>query len=355
MNNDSNFEEQYKKFVDLRADYLFSLAYALKEVKAGKLLFSTMNLDLSQRKNNYISLIPLIEQLKEKFKQIVIMENKLANLQGFSNRLELYLAKSGIPREKYDYFLKNFDRFVSMVHADFPLTEVAQELEKQGVKEWTELNAPFGEVDLGFTTPFRSPNDVIDMAAKFDRRFKKNEERIRIVEKDNEPFNKTIYLPKEGIVEIQINKNSDYGRDGSLHFVTMLGVALEMLKYADKGKAPDQLPRYLLAHEADKFTLNFVRANAPERTQKYFRFNLLRTITFAFFVIDIYTNDQQDFDVAFARAVNRCYLKARQTKNPFYVFKEVLITFPMEDLMHSINYVELYLEDEKIVHTNKNI
>lgn len=121
-----------------------------------------------------------------------------------------------------------------------------------------------------------------------------------------------------------------------------------MLEHADKGENPNHLPKYLLGYEADKFTFNFIRTNAPQRTQKYFRYNLLHKLTFALFAIDVYANDQQDFDVAFARVVNRCYLKANQSKNPFYVFNEGLISLPMEDLMQTINYVELYLKDKVV-------
>lgn len=353
MNHNSNFEEELKKSVKLLADYRVLLDYALNKVQVANLLFSIITLDLSQRKNNYISLIPLIEQLKEKFKQLVFIKNKLASLKGFPNNLEFYLTKSGIPREKYNYFLKNLDRFVSIVHEDFPLTETVQKLEEQGVKEWTELNVPYAEGYMGFSTPFSGPNDIIDIISKYDQIFKKNKERIRVVEGDNKLFNKTIYLPKEDIVEIQIGKNFDYKTEHSLRFVNLLGVALEMLKYADRGEDPNHLPVYLLAYEADKFTFNFVKTQAPEKTQKVFRYDLLRTITFALFAIDIFTNDQQDFDIAFAKAVNKCYLKAHQSKNPFYVFMD--ITSLMEDLMHSINYVEFYLEYTNTTSASKNI
>lgn len=352
MNKNPNFEGEFKKSVKLAADYGISLDYAIKKIQATKLLFS-VKLDLSQRKNNYINLIPLIEQLKEKFKQLILIENKLSNLQSFSNNLEFYLAKSGIPREKYNYFLKNVDRFISMVHRDFPLTETAQKLREQGFTEWTEFHAPYAEGYMGFTTPFNDPSDIIDIVVKIDQIFKKNKERIRIIKGSNKLFSKTIYLTEKNIVEIQINKNFNYGKEGSLRFVHLLGIALEMLKYADRGKDPNHLPVYLLEREADKSTLNFIRSQAPEKTQKVFKYDLLHTITFALFAIDIYTNDQQDFDVAFAKAVNRCYLKAHQIKNPFYVF-ETPLDF-MDDLMRSINYVEFYLEDAKNTQQAKNI
>lgn len=350
MNRDYNFEEEFKKFVRLSADYGMSLDYARNKYHYADLLFS-WDVELSQRKNNYVTLIPLIEQLKEKFKELVIIDNNLASFQGFPNRLELYLTKNGIPREKYNYFLENVDHFVEIVHSDFPMTEEIQKLEEKGIREWNEFIAPHSEGYIGFLMPFNSHNDVVNAVAE-DLTFKKNRERIRIVERVNKPFSKTIYVPNEDVVEIQIDKNAKYGTHSSLRFVFLLGFALAMLKHADRGEDANHLPVYLLAYEADKFTFNFVRTQMTERAQKYFRYNLLRTITFALFAIDIYTNDQQDFDVAFAKAVNRCYLKARQEKNPFYVFKEPINL--IQDLMESISYVELYLEEGKTKHSGKN-
>lgn len=194
MNQNYNFDEQYKKSVDLSTDYHILLEYARKKVQVHKLLFNTI-LDLQQRKNNYTKLVPLIERLKLMFKQIIVEKNKLANIEKFPNDLELYLAASGIPGNKYNYFLKNIDRFVKIVHTNFPLTEQVQKLEEQGIKEWTELNAPYGEGFIRFSTPFHSPNDIINLIAKYDTRLGKYKERIRIVEVDNDFFSgQNIYL-----------------------------------------------------------------------------------------------------------------------------------------------------------------
>lgn len=352
MNQDFNFKQEYNKAVKMAADYGMSLAYARHKYQPIDLLF-TWDIDLPQRKKNYLNLMPLIEELKEKFQQLVATENRLYILKGFPSQIEFYLTRSGIPREKYDYFLKNIDRFVKIIHADFPMTEEIQKLEEKGIGEWNEFIAPYAEGYIGFTIPFHSLNEIVDAVSKYDREFKKNKERIKIVERDKKLFFKTKYLVVEDVVEVQIDKNVSYGTHKSLHLVFLLGIALAMLKHTDKGEDTNHLPRYVLAQEANKFTLNFVKTQTPERIQKYFRYNLLRTITFALFAIDIYTNDHQDFDQAFARAVNRCYLKANQTKNPFYVFVEPITL--MEDLMESINYIELYLQDEKNVHTNKNL
>ena len=338
MNKNPAFGREFQKYGDLLTDYLILLDSALKKAKAHMLLFNA-SLPLSQRKKNFKKLTPLIEQLKEKFRKVVIIENKLDNILGFTNHVEYYLTKSGIPKEKYNYFLNNIDRFVGMVHRDFPVTWITKR-----VKEWTELDAPYGEGYIRLTKlPFNSPKDILKRTESYDPRLGKYKKRIFMTEEDGKSSNSVKYLPEENAVEIKMGK-IDYTTESCLRFVHILGYALIMLEYADEGKDPNNLPSYLLGYEGERFAFNFIKTQISKQLQDIIRYDLLHDITFALFAIDVYTNGQQDYDVAFAKAAGRCYLKSHQSKNPFYVFNDQFFNVPLKDLMHSINYVEFYLK-----------
>lgn len=338
MDKNLGFEQEFQKYIDLLTDYLILLDSALNEVKGHTLLFD-VHLDLSQRKNNFRELTPLIEQLKVKFKRVVVIENRLANILGFSNHFEYFLEKNSIPKENLNYFLENLDQFVEIIHSDFPITWIARR-----VKDWTELDSPYGDGYVRVTSlPFSSPKDILKRVSSYDSRADKYKKRIFIIQEDRNFSSSVKYLQEENAVEIRL-REMDFTTDRCLTFVHMLGNALTMLEYADKGEDPNNLSGYLLGYEGEKFTFNFIKTQISKESQDIIRYDLLHDITFALFAIDIYTNDQQDFDSAFARAANRCYLKTHQSNNPFYIFNDQFFNVPFKDLMHCMNYIEFYLK-----------
>lgn len=343
MNNNFNFDKLLEKSVDLKIEYAILLEKAFNKEQASTLLFSS-KLSLSERNDNYVGLLPLIENLKKMFRQIIVTENELAKMEGFSNYLEMFLVKSKTPKEKFYSFLKNVDSFIKIVNSDSPMANIDKK-----VKEWTILDAPFGKGYLrpgygSFTT-----DKILDVVADGDPRIEKYGSKIRVIEKKGTIFKEVEYLPDKDVVEIRLNKKVDLDPEGMLIFVTLLGSALWRLDCADEGKNPDELSPYLLLYEGDKFAFKFIKCYDSEEILKTIRYGLLVRLTFALFTIDIFANDDQNYDEAFARAVNRCYLRARQKNNPFYVFGESIVSLPMEDVIKSMNFIEFYLKDTKAI------
>lgn len=296
------------------------------------------NFTLAERKKNFTNLKPLMSQLEGLFEKRVGKFNLLAKSMGYDNYLEYSLVLKVIPQKEFDLFLKNVDRFVSLVHSDFPSTKLEKE-----VKDWSILSIPAPEGILGIEAKIKNFKEVLDIIAEYDQRVDKYKKRIEIKTDSNVYGASTEYVVDRNIVSIVINKNL-IDLDKTLLFVHELGHALDMLNCEDKKIIPYNLPKYLQEFSALEFTFNFIKKTLSKKKQKIIRYNLLHTLACTLFEIDVFINDQQDYDKAYAKAINRCYLKARQTKNPLYLFNNRFIFRPLGMLISNMVNVELYLK-----------
>jgi len=302
-------------------------------------LVHSRNFSLKEREKNYKNLKLLIGQLEKNFKKRVVENNKNANFLGYPNYLEYILTSDIIPKESFSLFLKNIDRFVALVHKDFPSTELVKK-----VKKWTMLNIPFPDGNFAFSNKFKLPGEVVNLISKYDPRMSKNKNRIEIKFSNDGFYSGANYVGNKDIVIIRLDKNliDPYK---TLTLVHELGHALDFLDCADKRIIPHTLPKYLQEYSAIEFTHSFIKREISKRRQKLIKYNLLSTLACTLFEIDIFTNDQQDFGKAYARAINRCYPMASQTKNPLYVFNKRFILRPLGMLIFHMVNMELYLKD----------
>lgn len=289
---------------------------------------------------NYEHIKADILKLKELFKQKTIEINKMAHKEGYSNRLEATLAWDQIPKDKYESFLNNIDNFVSLVMSDeIPIKAL---MEKE--KDWNIFNTPY---PLGLQIPpdkFEIPNEVLSIVSTYDQRVVKYKDRIDIIYNPEVFYSSAYYNKDRDVVEIRLRRQRD-DIYRALSFVRELGYALNALELVDKGGDPHTMPKYASKYNTIARGFKFVKSQISPNHQKVLRYNLLSTIASTLFEIDIFTNERQDYDKAYARAVNRCYPMTHQTENPFYVFYKRFVLSPMDELMSSMIEMELYLKD----------
>lgn len=334
----TKLESEKDRLDGLLTLYLLTLDFYFDKIKLFK-----EKIPRSSRERQYQRLKPKLKKLKGIFKEIVLQRNKIATLKGYSNHLELFLSESGIPRSKYKYFLQSIDRFISTVNEDLPKEEL-----KSKIGNWDMFNIPFPHAKLIFPEPFNEPQEILSGISRYSPRFKryKNKEKIRFGFGESEFTSSTRYVSEKDIVEIKLAKNLGKSTDRTLVLVHEVGHALVLLDKKSKKKQNnniDHLARYYMEFEANKFTYGFIKKTMGNKAQKIIKYNLLEIIAMALFEIDIYSDHRHDPDQVFAKTINRCYLKAQQTRNPFYVLDRKLALFPLENLLHSISYLELYL------------
>lgn len=316
-------------------DYMFRLLHKSK-------------LTLEERKDNYEKLKPLITRLTETFKFRVKEMNRRARFQGFENHIELTLASNGIRKKDFKSFLKNVDSFISLVQSDFPATKI-----NTRISDWSEVSVPAPEalVNLHALPGFKSKNKkdgIIELISKYDPRMSKYKDRIKIKFGKPEDFygSSARYVDKKKIARITVANYVDgLARDTTL--VHEVGHALDMLECEENRVIYTTIDRFIKEYSAVEFEHKFVKRVVPERDQKLIRYNFLNGLFMVLFEIDIFTNDDQDFDEAYAKAINRCFPNARQDKNPLYVFDKDFFFRPLDGLLYCIAGIDMYLKDAK--------
>lgn len=301
-------------------------------------------LTIEQKIANYEHLKTDIIRLKDLFKQKTMELNKIVQKQGYTNYVEASLSWNQIPKDKYKFFLDNIDNFVSLVMSKEEPVKVLLE----GEKNWNIFNTPY---PLGFQIPsdkFEIPNEAMDLISRYDQRLVKYKDRIDIIFDDEEFYSSAYYNKERNIAEIWMSKQQD-DIYRTLDFVGLLGHALNVLELVDKGGDPHKIPKYLSKYKIIKYSMKFLESYVSENHQKFIRYNLLSTIAATLFEIDIFINPEQDFDKAYARAINRCYPMTHQTENPFYVFYKKFVLRPMGELMPGMVEMELYLKDANML------
>lgn len=225
-----------------------------------------------------------INSLKPLFKQRLISLNEIDRKTNFRNRVEYWMAFSAIPKRKYQLFLDTADQIVERINNEFPLPP------KPLDEYWSRYNFPDPLHQV--TSEYPVPGSVYKVLKKKYLKLKRIIPKIRIIE-------------AKSLFEI-----ASYNRRTNTEKV-----------YVSKKNTTIQN------------AVNFARGIGYART---------------FFELEVYTNPNQNFDKMYARAFNRCFPKANQKKNPFYVLDYYLLGRPGGSITVSVAYAELLLKNNNL-------
>lgn len=284
-----------------------------------------------------------INKLRGLFKAHVVELNKSFKKR-FPNYLEYRLDEKGIPKDKYNEFLNNIDKFVDLVMSDNePLAKI---IEKTGVKEWNSFNTPYPLGNRYLRRFNKSTDEIVSLIDSFDPRYGKYKKRIRIIDGTKNSYSNTFFDKKENKVEVEIrNDVGDFSKADDL--IHEIGHALDMLEKADAGIDTEEISKFEMEYSAIDFSHRFYPNIFSESEQKLIRYNNLSGIASTLFEIDVFQNPDQDFDKAYAKAIKRCYPMFKDASNPFYVLYKRFILRPIGELSTNIIETELYLKEAK--------
>jgi len=287
--------------------------------------------NLKERKKAYKEFENIILALKPIFKEIVKERNKIFREDRYKNYFDFFINKKGIPKKKINLFFNKADKVIKDINQNLPLSN------KLPKWYWSEFNIP-DALDLVKVPEYSIPNDIYRLAKSAFPEIEKILPRIKIEKiKDFNPAARFIKETKSVIIEVS-TKPSIYN---ALDFVHELGHAISFIKLAEKGIDPLSKSKYWHETEAYKFVLQFEKLCLEKEVKNASRGSILGDFLTTFFEYKIYNNPDQDFDKVYAKAVNRCYPKANQERNPFYVLENSLIFRPCSSVLNSVVWAEL--------------
>jgi hypothetical protein len=292
--------------------------------------------NLRQRKEAYQRNKKTISLLRSAFKELIIAHNKIAKNRGYKNYWEYALEINGLYPPKIDWFFKNVDSVIDKINKNLPISK------NTPLWYWSEFNIP-DFLDLVDKKKYLIPDDVYKMIKPIVPNFDKLIKRIKVTQKTD--FSSATVFKKDTktvVIKFLIGERKIYRIYEVLTFIHELGHAFSMLDCADSGKDPYQNSKYWHEKQAYKFKLNFEDKGLPTKVKNASRREILNDFLSTLFEYDIYTDPTQDFDKAYARAINRVYpQKSFQKKNPFYVLENGFVFRPCSTVVASIVQVEL--------------
>jgi len=292
---------------------------------------------LEERKKAYKDFKSIILALKPIFEEIIYERNRIFPEDGDKNYFDFIARRNGIPPEKLGLFFQRADEVIKDINQNLPLPK------KLPRWYWSKFNIPDSLYFFHEAHRYSIPDDVHRLAKNAFPEVERVIPRIEIKQKMGcYSYAKFIKETKSVLIEVP-TKPSIYN---ALTFVHELGHALSLLELADKGVDPYTKSRYWHEKEAYKFKFKFEEKCLPEEIKNASRGERLGNFLTTFFEYEIYNNPDQDFDKAYAKAINHCYPgKANQKQNPFYVIEEGFIDRPCDNTTTSVVCTELLLSN----------
>lgn len=270
--------------------------------------------------------LPLAE-IEKNFKKVVLIRKKEVKRMGYSSFINNPLEKYKIPQKSYNQFIENIDQLIKNLNQQLPKIK--------NLPPWfySEFNLPCFICQLP-SFPFRSLEEVFNFVAKEHPLLKKFQKKIKIKIGGKNTF--TLYEKKRDIIKINLEKGVNI-RHQAILLIHELGHAVSFLEYLGQGR--DLLfvgGKYGAEKEAIKVETNLLK----KASYQLYRASLGEVLLFPFrntlFEIKLYQNPNQDLSKLYARSFNRCFLEAKQKKNPLYLLEEHFIISPFSHLPHAI-------------------
>jgi hypothetical protein len=279
----------------------------------------------SKRISSYQSIQPLLNKLDKPFHHIIIARNEFAQKKGFNNYLDFIISNDHIPKNKFQFFQKNFKSIIQYFKNNLP------KIPNLPKYFYHQLNLPCLTYFLPF--PKYSYSQIIK---QFFPKLKNHKQKFRIVNEDNAY---TLYLPNKNIYKVAIRKNVNC-RHQTLDLIHELSHVQYFIN--KKNKFPKS--KYHSEKYAISNTFNILKSISTDIYQASF-LEVLTNFIDILFEISIYQNPKQNYSKLYAQFSNQCYPDSHQKNNDLYLIKQRIINKPLSSLNHCIAYTDIFSKD----------
>lgn len=294
--------------------------------------------NLNQCKRSFTAHKKIILALKPLFKRRVIELNKAAEKEGYKNYLEFAANCDGLPKEKFELFLRKVDQVIKELNQKFP-----EPPPEWAGWYWSKYSIP-DALYLVTKERYTIPDDILKMVKKEAPEVAAILPKIEIRKlEDFYPSARYDKKKRKVIISTPLRKTSI---SGALTFVHEISHAVVDFDCAKKGIDPVSKSKYWNEKEAYAVESKLIKKLFPKKIHEAWLAGFLGQFSSTLFEYEIYNHPERNFDRAFARANNRCYLKANQRENPFYVLHRYFIIHPGGVALASVAITELLLENK---------
>jgi len=288
------------------------------------------NTEPSKRLQKWESYSLPTKEIEKKFAKLIAQRKKYL-LKKKQPLIEIFLRKFKIPRTDFERFIENKNKIIDFCNQTLP--DVGE------LPDWfySELNLPCflcKVQNFPFKNLDEAQNSIFDkypLLKRFRTKIK-----IKIIMTDNTHM---IYDKKSDCFLIKINENVNF-RHRAIGLIHELGHVINSLNDFQRGIDPLERGKYLEEKEAFKFELQVLEELSEDLLKAIFA-DVLLTFRREIFEIGLYDNTHQDISKLYAHTFNKCFSRAGQKRNPFYILDERIITAPFSSLPHAIAYAKV--------------
>lgn len=269
---------------------------------------------------------------EEGFINVVDERNTNSIKRGYKSSLDLHLNSANIPVSEFNLFLENLDQTILSLNRKLP--------DQKNLPKWfySEINSYPCFICRIKNFPFKSLKDVMEKMGDQFEILIKYKNKIRILESQSEE-SRTHYNSKKDLIEIIINNQQNL-RHQCLDLIHELGHAVSYVESFQKDIVPTDKGKYKNELDASKIEFAFLKKIDSNLYKANFA-NVLSNLVRIVFEMEIYKNPNQKPSKLFSKSVNRCFINANQTDNPYYLIEKRLLYQPFKTLPHTVADINL--------------
>ncbi|MFW6143867.1 MAG: hypothetical protein ACOC4Z_03060 [Patescibacteria group bacterium] len=290
--------------------------------------------DLQERKEAYSEHEGTISVLKPLFKQLIVAKNEYSRKEGFENFFQFSIDYNGVPKKDFKMFLERVDEFVAW-------------LNKKIIVPPDKADWFWSKFNLRHSLVFNLYKKLDPQKYAYSRLLNKMQERrpelvdcfsqvqVKGLEKDVLSYPRTTFDEDKKTITVQV----PFWRTdihNVMSFLHELGHALVFVDLWKRGEKVRSKSKYWHEKEAIKAELELNELVIPQKIRNVRETHFLGTFSQTLFERQIYINPNAIFDEAYADIINRCFLKANQKRNPFYVLDHYLVARPCQTALGSV-------------------
>jgi len=289
---------------------------------------------IKERINKWENLNLPIKKIEKRFKELTKTKIQLAKDEGYPNYIEMQQDEYNISKRTYDDFLKNIDKIIEYCNQNLP--------QDNDLPNWfySRLNLPCFICRIK-TFPFKSLDQVFNFVARHYPILDKHKKKIQIEFTIQGPPN-IRYVKETDHFKILLCKNENL-RHQSYYLIHELSHAISFFQNFERNVDWIEQGKYRREKEAYQVELKLLKKASPGLFQARLG-DILLTFRKVLFEIEIYNQPEQDLAKLYAQTFNRCFKRARQKTNPFYILDEGIAMKPLSNFSHAVAWVEILEE-----------
>ena len=278
---------------------------------------------------------------RKKYLKVVDSKNIMAVKKGYRDYVEFNLVNDKIPKETFQFFLANLDKYIEYCN------EQVKEIVVKKDEFFSEYSSAPCYICAQEFLKIKSADELLELMAADYPVLRKNKKKIQVSLGDGAA---TKYMTETDSFLVTIRKKVN-SRHQILDLIHEFSHVILMMEDMSKGADYLGQGRYLQEKNVSEIVLRLLKKYSPKVYGAYLG-NKLIDLQIALFELEVYRNTPKKLPELSAEIFNKCFLGANQKENPLYMLNTYLLFGPLKSLLYAIVDVETVMSSANKLEPN---